>query len=166
MTDVHQPVVAYAGFWRRVAAALVDQMFFFAVTALLLYFVKGPAYLRALMFADDELMQAGIAELLVEQLVPAIITIGMWLRFGATPGKFLFGCRVVDAQTRGSLTLRQSVLRYVGYFLSLLPLGLGFLWVAIDKRRQGFHDKLAHTQVIIEDEASLRLEQLQHKAGV
>lgn len=158
--------MVYAGFWRRVAATLVDHLFFFAISALLLYFIEGPVYFQALLFTDDEGIETGAAGLLLEQLVPAIITIGMWLRFGATPGKFLFGCRVVDAQTRGSLSLRQALLRYVGYFVSLLPLGLGFIWIAIDKRRQGFHDKLAGTLVVIEDEAGLTLNQLQRKAGL
>lgn len=165
MTDAEVSAV-YAGFWRRFAATLVDHFFFFAVSALLLYFIEGPAYLRALLFTDDDGAETGVAELLLEQLVPAIITIGMWLRFGATPGKFLFGCRVVDAQTRGSLSLRQALMRYVGYVLSLLPLGLGFIWIAIDKRRQGFHDKLANTVVVIEDEAGLSLDQLQRRAGL
>lgn len=163
MTEIDAPV-AYAGFWRRVAAALVDHLFFFAVVALLLYFVEGPAYFRALLFLDDDEVRFSAAELILEQLIPAAITIGMWLRFGATPGKFLLGCRVVDAKTWGPLNLRQTILRYVGYFLSLLPLGLGFFWVAIDKRRQGFHDKIARTLVIIEDEATRRLEQLQREA--
>lgn len=157
---------AYAGFWRRVAAALVDHLFFFAMSALLFYFLEGPAYLQALLLAPDEEMRSSVGGLILEQLLPAIITIGMWLRFGATPGKFLFGCKVVDAATRGPLSGRQAVLRYVCYLVSLLPLGFGFIWVAIDKRRQGFHDKLASTLVIIEDEASRGLDELRREAGV
>lgn len=164
MTEIDARV-AYAGFWRRLAATLVDHLFFFAVMALLLYFIEGPAYFQALLFVDDEEMHFSAAELVLEQLIPAVITIGMWLRFSATPGKFLFGCRVVDANTCGSLSMRQAALRYVGYFLSLLSLGLGFVWIAIDKRRQGFHDKFARTLVIIEDEATRKLDQLQREAG-
>jgi len=40
--------------------------------------------------------------------------------------------------------------RYFGYFLASIPLGLGLLWVAFDKRKQGWHDKLAGTVVIRE----------------
>ncbi len=39
------------------------------------------------------------------------------------------------------------VLRYIGYFLSALPLDFGFLWIAFDARKQGWHDKLASTVV-------------------
>jgi uncharacterized RDD family membrane protein YckC len=40
--------------------------------------------------------------------------------------------------------------QYFGYFVSILPLMLGFIWVGIDKKKQGFHDKLAGTVVIRE----------------
>jgi uncharacterized RDD family membrane protein YckC len=30
----------------------------------------------------------------------------------------------------------------------LLPFGLGYFWVAFDKKKQSFHDKLANTLVI------------------
>jgi uncharacterized RDD family membrane protein YckC len=39
-------------------------------------------------------------------------------------------------------------LRYAGYFVALLPVGLGILWVAFDARKQGWHDKLAKTVVV------------------
>jgi uncharacterized RDD family membrane protein YckC len=38
--------------------------------------------------------------------------------------------------------------RYFAYFVSTIPFCLGFLWVAFDKRKQGWHDKLAHTVVV------------------
>lgn len=56
--------------------------------------------------------------------------------------------RVVDADTGGPLTVGQSIGRYVAYFVSILPLFLGILWVAFDPRKQGWHDKLAGTVVV------------------
>jgi uncharacterized RDD family membrane protein YckC len=38
--------------------------------------------------------------------------------------------------------------RYLGYFVSAIPLFLGLIWVGIDGRKQGWHDKLAGTVVI------------------
>jgi uncharacterized RDD family membrane protein YckC len=32
--------------------------------------------------------------------------------------------------------------------VSIIPFGLGLLWVAFDSRKQGWHDKLAHTLVV------------------
>jgi len=38
--------------------------------------------------------------------------------------------------------------RYIGYFVSVIPFGLGFIWIAFDSKKQGFHDKLAGTVVV------------------
>ena len=42
----------------------------------------------------------------------------------------------------------QFIIRYLGYYVAMLPLFLGIIWVGIDKRKQGWHDKLAGTVVI------------------
>lgn len=98
-----------------------------------------------------------------------LITIVMWTRFLGTPGKLILGCHVVDAKTRKAMTPGQAVLRYVSYIVSTIPLGLGFLWIAWDKKKQGFHDKIAGTVVIVassgnredkNDESQKSLEQL------
>ena len=38
--------------------------------------------------------------------------------------------------------------RYFAYIVSFMPLYLGFIWIYFDKRKQGFHDKIAGTVVI------------------
>jgi uncharacterized RDD family membrane protein YckC len=60
----------------------------------------------------------------------------------------MLSLQVVDADSGAPLTLAQGIGRYFAYFASTIPMGLGFLWVAFDKRKQGWHDKLAHTVVI------------------
>ena len=42
----------------------------------------------------------------------------------------------------------QALTRYVGFFVSVTPLFLGFVWVAFDRRKQAWHDKMARTVVI------------------
>ncbi|MGH2515170.1 MAG: RDD family protein, partial [Ktedonobacterales bacterium] len=73
--------------------------------------------------------------------------VGFWVLLGQTPGKLLTGVRIVriDGQP---LTVRRALLRYLGYWLSTIPFGLGFLWVLVDDRRQCWHDKLAGTYVV------------------
>ena len=58
------------------------------------------------------------------------------------------GAEVVDAKTGAALSVRQSIGRYLGYYVSILPLLLGLVWVAFDPRKQGWHDKLAGTVVV------------------
>ena len=73
--------------------------------------------------------------------------VGFWVLLGQTPGKLLLGVRI--ARINGQpLTIRRALLRYLGYWLSAIPLGLGFLWVLVDDQRQCWHDKLAGTYVV------------------
>jgi uncharacterized RDD family membrane protein YckC len=71
-----------------------------------------------------------------------------WVSRQATPGKMALQLRVVDAKTGGTLTIGQSLIRYLGYYVSTIPLGIGLIWVAFDPKKQGWHDKLASTVVI------------------
>ena len=65
-----------------------------------------------------------------------------WWAWGATPGKLIFGLRVVD-HTGGSIGLERALVRTVQ-----IPLCLGFIWASFDEHRQGVHDKMAGTYVI------------------
>jgi uncharacterized RDD family membrane protein YckC len=56
--------------------------------------------------------------------------------------------KIVDAATGGPPTLGRLVLRLLAYLVSALPFYLGFFWAALDRRRQGWHDKIARTIVI------------------
>ena len=81
-------------------------------------------------------------------LVIAALVIGFWRYCGATPGKIALGVKIVDAASGQPPSLLRLVLRFVGCFVSAFPLYLGFLWIAVDRRKQGWHDKIARTVVI------------------
>ena len=80
--------------------------------------------------------------------MPAIAIILFWIYRAATPGKMAISAKIVDVQTGGQPSTGQLVGRYFAYFISALPLGLGIFWVAFDKKKQGWHDKLAGTVVV------------------
>jgi uncharacterized RDD family membrane protein YckC len=136
----------YVGFWKRVLASLIDTVAVLAVVLPLLVAIYGTGY-----FAAAQGGLAGPADFLLQVVFPAVAVILFWKFRGATPGKMLISARVVDARTLGPLSNAQAIGRYFAYFVSMLPLMLGFLWVAVDKRKQGWHDKLAGT-LVIEDE--------------
>ena len=73
--------------------------------------------------------------------------IGMWAWRGQTLGQMVVNVKVVGADGR-QCDLRAAVIRYLGYLVCFLTLGIGFLIVAFDRRKQGLHDKLAETYVI------------------
>ena len=65
----------------------------------------------------------------------------------AVIGPYAMGLRVVRLNGK-RMTFWSSLVRWVGYMVSFATLGLGFLWVLWDDRRQGFADKLAKTVVV------------------
>jgi uncharacterized RDD family membrane protein YckC len=135
---------SYAGFWIRLLATLIDTVVLLCITVPLLIAVYGWAYFD---MAQAGLV-AGKADFLLTWVAPAVFAIAFWLYKQATPGKMSVSIAVVDAQTGKSLTVGQSIGRYLGYFLSAVPLGLGFFWVAFDAKKQGWHDKLSGTVVV------------------
>ncbi|SRR5258708_815147 len=67
--------------------------------------------------------------------------------YGQTLGKKLFGLKVVS-NNNSKITWGQAFLREViGKFASGIVIGLGFVWILFDEKRQGWHDKIAETQV-------------------
>ena len=67
---------------------------------------------------------------------------------GQTLGKMFMGLRVVRADG-GELTPGLAFLRLIGLCLSTLPLGLGFFWTIIDRKKCAWHDHLAATRVVV-----------------
>ncbi|KRT54159.1 putative membrane protein YckC, RDD family [endosymbiont of Ridgeia piscesae] len=139
-------VIEYIGFWKRTAASIIDSILITLVTAPILIQLYGVEY-----FQSTQPIY-GSGELLLNYLFPAIAVLVFWHFRSATPGKMLFNARVVDAKSFGKPSTGQLIGRYLGYYLSILGLGLGFLWIIWDKRKQGWHDKLAGTLVIREYE--------------
>jgi uncharacterized RDD family membrane protein YckC len=131
----------YAGFWLRVGAALIDTLLVSFMTIPLVRIVYGSAY------GDGNIFQ-GPADIFISLALPAVASVAFWVARGATPGKMAISAQVVDARTGLKPSLGQSIGRYLGYYVSTLPLGLGLIWVGIDPKKQGWHDKLAGTVVI------------------
>jgi uncharacterized RDD family membrane protein YckC len=96
-------------------------------------------------------LKGGPPSALADVMIQAIIALAIllfWVSRQATPGKMWLRLRIVDAATGGDAPFPRLVVRYLGYLLSALPLGLGFLWMLWDPRRQTWHDKLAGTVVL------------------
>lgn len=132
----------YAGFWIRVGATLIDCIVMFIVIGIPLTFIYGSEY-----WIDEQLLK-GFWDLVLGYILPVVATILFWRHYLGTPGKMATNLRVVDAKTGYRLSLSQAIARYFGYIISILPLGLGFIWIGLDKKKQGWHDKLAGTVVI------------------
>lgn len=134
--------VEYVGFWLRLWASFIDSV----LVCLLIYPVLTTFYGTAY-WSSPKLIQ-GPLDFLLSYVVPAIVIVVFWITKGATPGKMAISAQVVDAQTGGKPSTRQSLIRYAGYYVCVLTGFLGFFWMGFDPRKQGFHDKMAGTVVI------------------
>lgn len=89
-----------------------------------------------------------IIQVVVNLTINLSYSVGFLTLRGATPGKMALGLVVVDTQL-GKLTFSRALLREsIGKFISSVVLGIGYLVILWDKRRQGWHDQIANTLVI------------------
>lgn len=159
----------YAGFGIRFAAFVIDSVALMLLVSLPLYLFFGWEQLRflwqtppaelldqyiALLF-DPAAAQRFLDEvsrltgsMLLHHGILLVIYVAFWVRFMGTPGKLWLGLQIVDERNLGPLSATASVIRFLGYFVSSFMFGLGFIWVAVDKRHQGFHDMMARSVVI------------------
>jgi uncharacterized RDD family membrane protein YckC len=149
----------YAGFWRRLGAYTVDGTIIFFIF-FILGIIASLAFFSGAISANSKDFWADLAD-------PArfsSIKILIWIFFisiyiayftyfhgaaGRTPGKMLFGLQVVSGDGT-PISFGTAFLRSAGYFISNI-FYLGFIWVAFDKRKQGWHDKIAGTVVIVRE---------------
>jgi uncharacterized RDD family membrane protein YckC len=62
-------------------------------------------------------------------------------------GKLIMGLQVVGPGG-ARLGFWRSLRRVIGYFISAFSLGLGFLWVIVNKEHHSWADKLAGSSVV------------------
>lgn len=119
-----------AGFWIRLAAALLDFLLIGVATAMLdemLWFrIDGPG-----------LLFFGLAA----------YSAAMWKARGTTIGGIICGLKVVRTDDR-PIDWTIAIVRAMSAFLSFAVAGLGFIWVAFDDEKQSWHDKVAGTTIV------------------
>ena len=140
-------VAHYVGLGDRLIAFVMDWLIFMVVVVPVLIAIYGRDYLVR---SEDGF--AGFWDFALQAMVPALAVILFWRKYGATPGKLAIYAKIVDARTGMPASTGRLIARYFGYLVSSLPLFLGFAWIAIDRRKQGWHDKIAGTMVVYEDD--------------
>jgi uncharacterized RDD family membrane protein YckC len=128
-------------------AFLIDVVIGLIVAMPLLTAIYGREYLQR----DPAAGFLGAWHAIIELVLPALAVVLFWRFAGATPGKMAVWAKIVDARTGAAPSMARLVARYLGYIISSLPLFLGFVWIAIDRRKQAWHDKIAGTLVIYDD---------------
>lgn len=139
----------FAGFWIRLAAYAIDELLCLAavfvvanvvvsISAALVGFETTKAYLAGHEIVGDVI---GLCIVLAYQ---GFFVSGAWQ---ATPGKRICGLYVI--RTDGArIDAAIAVLRYLCYFLSILPLGAGFAMIFWTHEHKALHDVVCATRVV------------------
>lgn len=166
--------IEYGTFNSRMFAAVIDIFFIMIIALPITDWVIGHMYnpidmnglaiLGSVPQTNEEIIKALVQWLKDQQIIQRILATNLlqlafigayilpfWLRYSSTPGKMFLKLEIVDATSLNHLTRGQAVARYLGYVLSGIVLTLGFVWMLFNKRRQCWHDKIAHTIVIIRE---------------
>lgn len=170
---VHGGEVVYAGFWKRVAASMIDGFVVGIVGGILQMILMMVFFgIGAGLSGNPETMfESGgaIALLVLVYLLPLAMQA---LYFGmfhssakqATLGKMAIGIKVVD-DNGGRITLARGIGRFFAYLLSSLTLGIGVLMVAFTDRKRGLHDMMASTLVVDQWAFTAHPERQRHELG-
>lgn len=174
-----------AGFGIRLLAHLIDSALWTFLMTLLVFGLFGREIMAAVTKAVEEAAGGAVHmdpnlfqppawfTLIFNYILPVAVLVLLWKWKSATPGKMLLKLKVVDAETGGPLTMKQCVLRMIGYIPPMIPLmffmtvpiapqpmlflGAGvftcpLLWaffsIINDPLKRGWHDRMAGTMVV------------------
>lgn len=139
---------AYAGFWVRFFAYMVDSIIvFFALLAVRLFLLGASGLVEGTVFEGNILFQYTLKDIVLYAAQIVYFVLFTYCT-GTTPGKRLLSLRVCSADG-GELTFLDVLYREViGRFLCGLFLGIGYIVAGIDKQKRGIHDMLSDTRVI------------------
>ncbi len=143
--------IVHAGFWRRVAAYMVDSLIL-SVGMLIVFGVIGAA--TAALFASDH---GGMAGLLIF-LGYVLVIVGIWLYFAkfesgpsqATPGKRVMGIKVTDDKGQ-RIGFGRATGRFFGKIISGMILYIGYMMAGFTGRKQALHDLMAGCCVVFRE---------------
>ena len=138
----------YAGFFVRLAAYIVDTVIVWAAMLI----VRIPVWVTTISSPDNFLVKDFIFQYSIKDILFYIMQAAYFVLLtyftGSTLGKKLFQIRVVSAEDRKMTFFEVTFRETVGRFLSALILSIGYIMIAIDKKKRGLHDILSDTNVV------------------
>ena len=158
------PVVAYAGFWLRFVAHILDGLIIglpVTIVAMIIVLSSGfGGFIRNLPNApdpDEAINNAvGAAFFVGIGLIVLVIFLGSWLYYAlfessswqATPGKKVLNIFVTDINGAPPSFGRATGRYFAKFVTQLIPLGIGYMLAGLTERKQALHDMIASTLVL------------------
>ena len=150
MSKTSQIELRYVGFWVRLLAFIIDSLAIMAMLWFVTLFIPLSESLSGIDMTNRESLLALVPTLLTrlgfDAMFSAVVFLLLWNIIRSSLGKIVFRAYIVDSSGQRA-RFGQLLVRYLGYFISLFCFGLGFIWIAFDPKKQGWHNKLAGTVV-------------------
>ena len=146
---IPQATTKYAGFWIRFVAYIIDGILCGIVVAIVIGVSGGitvtcPAgTINPTTSCADGVVSYSPIVWIMYALI-AVYFIVLWA-VGGTLGQRALGIRVVDATSGKPIGIGRAIVRFVGYIISAAVIYIGLMWAGWDPRKQGWHDKMAHS---------------------
>ena len=138
--------ITVIGFGLRLAAIVLDALLL-GVLSMFVAFAIGIVGVFVDMYTPNRPLPLDILIVICTLVFSVAYYLVAWSRTGQTVGKAMLGIKIVGADGK-PLSLGKAFLRYIGYIVSGIVFALGFIWVLFDRKRQGWHDKIAGTYVV------------------
>ena len=154
------PTMAYAGFWLRVVAYLIDGLLAgigFGVLALIGVAMVGVGHFKD--FAQgannpDDFFTPDVIGIVFVLAAAAVVMV--WLYYAGmessvyqgTLGKMALGLIVTDLEGRRISFGRASGRYFSKLITGLIPLGIGYAMAGFTEKKQALHDMIASCQVL------------------
>ena len=150
----------YGGFWRRWVAFGIDTIIL-QITSVIIFY--SGSKIAGLDYQLSDLSTAFLYSLLWSYQGMTIVISMIYFTYfhgttGQTPGKKILGLKVIQ-RSGEPMTPGLAFLRWVGYLISKIFLYLGFIWIAFNREKRGWHDMIAGTCVVKIQESGQAAEQ-------
>jgi uncharacterized RDD family membrane protein YckC len=156
--QVYGAQTTYAGFWIRLVARIIDAVIVGIPFGILfgVFAVASGVFAGTANSLNQDAQGATAAVLggtfILLYLIALVVQVGYWIYFwgstGSTLGMRLLRLRVVDANTGGPIGYGRATVRFLMSIVNSWACYIGWIWVAFDPRKQGWHDKVANSVVI------------------
>ncbi len=137
--------VEYAGFWRRFGAAIIDGII-----------INVASFIIGLIIGLIITSAGGVSDATINVVSYLIGFLIYWLYYAlmessskqATPGKMALGIIVTD-NDGNRISLGRATGRLFAKYISTIILFIGFIMIAFTPKKQGLHDMMASTLVVL-----------------
>lgn len=150
---------AYAGFWKRFAAYLIDSIVISIVAMIIIlpfFIVMGFGIAMTAMSEDSEqVIPAVIGAVVAYLFIILLAIVGQWLYFAlmesskhqGTLGKMALSIKVTDL-AGNRLSFGRATGRYFAKIISGMTMGIGYLIAGFTEKKQALHDMIAGCLVV------------------